>query len=65
MLPLDKDHMKISALDEADLLKIRERIQEELTGDTKRFRIPAEREILHLFFIRLEMLLKPLLKKMM
>ncbi|MFK0524562.1 GTPase HflX [Paenibacillus illinoisensis] len=43
MLPLDKDHMKVSALEEADLLKIRERIQEELTGDTKRFRIPAER----------------------
>lgn len=43
MLPLDKDHIKVSALDSEDLLKIREFIQTELTGDTKRFRIPAER----------------------
>lgn len=43
MLPLDKDHIKVSALDSEDLLKIRELIQNELTGDTKRFRIPAER----------------------
>ncbi|WP_440109435.1 GTPase HflX [Paenibacillus sp. QZ-Y1] len=43
MLPLDKDHIKVSALDEDDLLKIREHIQSELTGDTKRFRIPGER----------------------
>ncbi|MMZ69723.1 hypothetical protein D1872_326140 [compost metagenome] len=35
--------MKISAYDEVDQLKIRERIQAELTGDTKRFRIPADR----------------------
>lgn len=43
MLPQDKEHMKISAYDEVDQLKIRERIQAELTGDTKRFRIPADR----------------------
>lgn len=43
MLPLDKGHIKVSALDAEDLLKIREFIQTELTGDTKRFRIPAER----------------------
>jgi GTP-binding protein HflX len=43
MLPLDKGHIKVSALDSEDLLKIRELIQTELTGDTKRFRIPAER----------------------
>jgi GTP-binding protein HflX len=43
MLPLDNKHIKISALDESDLNKVRELIQAELTGDTKRFRIPAER----------------------
>ncbi|WP_211747874.1 GTPase HflX [Paenibacillus sp. Marseille-Q4541] len=43
MLPSGKGYKKISAYDEADLLSIREMIQEELTGDTVTFRIPAER----------------------
>ncbi len=43
MLPSGKGYKKISAFDEADLLSIREMIQEELAGDTVKFRIPAER----------------------
>lgn len=43
MLPTGKGYRKISAFDEQDLLSIRELIQEELTGDTVKFRIPAER----------------------
>ncbi|SFS58333.1 GTPase HflX [Paenibacillus sp. 453mf] len=43
MLPTGKGYRKISAFDEPDLLSIRELIQEELTGDTVKFRIPADR----------------------
>ncbi|MEK5057617.1 GTPase HflX [Paenibacillus sp. FSL H7-0326] len=43
MLPSGKGYRKISAFDEQDLLSIRELIQDELTGDTVKFRIPAER----------------------
>lgn len=43
MLPTGKGYRKISAFDEQDLLSIRELIQEEITGDTVKFRIPAER----------------------
>ncbi|KAF6579974.1 GTPase HflX [Paenibacillus sp. EKM212P] len=43
MLPSGKGYLKISAFDEGDLLRIRELIQEHLSGDTLRFRIPAER----------------------
>ncbi|WP_338532484.1 GTPase HflX [Paenibacillus peoriae] len=43
MLPSGEGYLKISAFDEGDLLRIRELIQEHLSGDTLRFRIPAER----------------------
>ncbi|KAF6575005.1 GTPase HflX [Paenibacillus sp. SEL3] len=43
MLPSGEGYLKISAFDEGDLLGIRELIQEHLSGDTLRFRIPAER----------------------
>lgn len=43
MLPSGEGYLKISAFDEGDLLHIRELIQEHLSGDTLRFRIPAER----------------------
>ncbi|MBP1176765.1 GTP-binding protein HflX [Paenibacillus sp. PvR133] len=43
MLPSGEGYLKISAFDEGDLLHIRELIQEHLSGDTRRFRIPAER----------------------
>ncbi|MCM3126665.1 GTPase HflX [Paenibacillus provencensis] len=43
MLPTGKGYRKVSAFDEQDLLSIRELIQEELTGDTVKFRIPADR----------------------
>ncbi|MCM3783894.1 GTPase HflX [Neobacillus mesonae] len=43
MLPSGKGFLKISAFDERDLLDIRELIQEELTGDTIKFRVPADR----------------------
>ncbi|WDZ54686.1 GTPase HflX [Paenibacillus polymyxa] len=43
MLPSGEGYLKISAFDENDLLRIRELIQEHLSGDTLRFRIPAER----------------------
>ncbi|KAF6630690.1 GTPase HflX [Paenibacillus sp. EKM208P] len=43
MLPSGEGYLKISAFDESDLLRIRELIQEHLSGDTLRFRIPAER----------------------
>ncbi|MGO4953001.1 GTPase HflX [Paenibacillus sp. DRB1-1] len=43
MLPSGEGYLKISAFDEGDLMRIRELIQEHLSGDTLRFRIPAER----------------------
>ena len=43
MLPSGKGYKKISAFDESDLLSIREMIQEELAGETVKFRVPAER----------------------
>ncbi|WDM20142.1 GTPase HflX [Paenibacillus polymyxa] len=43
MLPSGEGYLKISAFDESDLLRIRELIQEHLSGDTLRFRIPADR----------------------
>ncbi|WP_258298092.1 GTPase HflX [Paenibacillus peoriae] len=43
MLPSGEGYLKISAFDEGNLLRIRELIQEHLSGDTLRFRIPAER----------------------
>lgn len=43
MLPSGEGYLKISAFDEADMLRIRELVQEHLSGDTLRFRIPAER----------------------
>ncbi|MDR6776324.1 MULTISPECIES: GTPase HflX [Paenibacillus] len=43
MLPSGEGYLKISAFGEGDLLRIRELIQEHLSGDTLRFRIPAER----------------------
>ncbi|KZE68567.1 GTPase HflX [Paenibacillus sp. CMAA1739] len=43
MLPSGEGYLKISAFDETDLLRIRELVQEHLSGDTLRFRIPAER----------------------
>ncbi|MFK4435775.1 GTPase HflX [Paenibacillus sp. RC21] len=43
MLPSGEDYLKISSFDESDLLRLRELIQEHLSGDTLRFRIPAER----------------------
>lgn len=43
MLPSGEGYLKISSFDEADLLRIRELVQEHLSGDTLRFRLPAER----------------------
>lgn len=43
MLPSGEGYLKISSFDESDLLRLRELIQEHLSGDTLRFRIPAER----------------------
>lgn len=43
MLPAGPEYVKLSAFDEADLLKVREMIQEHLTGDTVIYKIPAER----------------------
>ncbi|WP_226003170.1 GTPase HflX [Paenibacillus sp. BJ-4] len=43
MLPSGEGYLKISSFDEGDLLRIRELVQEHLSGDTLRFRIPAER----------------------
>ncbi|MBE0336388.1 GTPase HflX [Paenibacillus sp. 23TSA30-6] len=43
MLPSGDGYLKISSFDESDLLRLRELIQEHLSGDTLRFRIPAER----------------------
>lgn len=43
MLPAGPEYVKLSAFDEADLLKVREMIQEHLTGDTVVYKIPAER----------------------
>jgi GTPase len=43
MLPSGEGYLKISSFDEGDLLRIRELVQEHLSGDTLRFRIPAGR----------------------
>ncbi|MFM9280227.1 GTPase HflX [Paenibacillus jiagnxiensis] len=43
MLPSGEGYLKISAFDEGDLLRIRETVQNAVTGETRRFRIPAER----------------------
>ncbi|AOZ91131.1 GTPase HflX [Paenibacillus crassostreae] len=43
MLNSGDDHLTISAFDDADLLAIREAIQNTLKGDTINFRIPANR----------------------
>jgi GTPase len=43
LLGNDGDSLKISAISEADLWKLKEVIQRKLMGDTKMFRIPAER----------------------
>lgn len=43
MLPSGSGNLKISALNEADLLAVREAIQSKLTGETLTFRVPADR----------------------
>ncbi|GAA0137295.1 GTPase HflX [Paenibacillus sp. YSY-4.3] len=43
MLPSGKGYLKVSALDEGDLLRIQEAVQQHLYGGTFTFRIPAQR----------------------
>ena len=43
MLPTGDGYLKVSAFLEDDLLKIREIVQERISGDTVTFRIPADR----------------------
>ena len=43
LLPKDANHFLISAYDEQDLMKVREAVQEQLIGQTVRYRIPASR----------------------
>ncbi|GAB6990110.1 GTPase HflX [Paenibacillus pini] len=43
MLPTGDGYLKLSAYDESDLLKLRQIIQQKLTGDTLKFRIPSDR----------------------
>ncbi|RCX23507.1 GTP-binding protein HflX [Fontibacillus phaseoli] len=43
MLPAAKGSMKISALNELDLERIRQAVQQELSGGLRSFRIPAQR----------------------
>jgi GTPase len=43
LLGNDSDSLKISAISERDLLRLKAAIQQRLSGDTKLYRIPAER----------------------
>ncbi|CAM2786978.1 GTPase HflX [Paenibacillus sediminis] len=43
LLPSGERYLKISAFDERDLEMVKEAIQNEIMGDTKQFRIPADR----------------------
>ncbi|UHA73075.1 GTPase HflX [Paenibacillus sp. 481] len=43
LLPQNEEHLLISALDEADLGRVRLVVQEQLVGQTESYRIPADR----------------------
>jgi GTPase len=43
LLGNDSDSLKISAISEGDLLRLKTAVQQRLSGDTKLYRIPAER----------------------
>lgn len=53
MLPSVKGSMKISAFDEDDLERIRQAVQQELSGGMRTFRIPADRGDLTPFLYRI------------
>ncbi len=53
MLPSTKGSLKISALDESDLERIRQAVQQELSGGMRTFRIPAQRGDLTPFLYRI------------
>ncbi|MNI90298.1 hypothetical protein D3C73_1478060 [compost metagenome] len=53
MLPSTKGSMKISAFDEDDLERIRQAVQQELSGGMRTFRIPADRGDLTPFLYRI------------
>lgn len=53
MLPSVKGSMKISAFDEDDLERIRQAVQQELSGGMRTFRIPADRGNLTPFLYRI------------